>query len=58
VKLTVAAILREEKKIIEKKQEELEKIHDLEWNMRDSTEFDNWKNEQKEIEWIQNLENQ
>lgn len=50
MKLTVAAILREEKKIIEKKQEELEKIHDLEWNMRDSTEFDNWKNEQKEIE--------
>lgn len=43
VKLNVAAILREDKKLKELEEAEKKKLHDLEWNLRDSTEFENWK---------------
>lgn len=47
MKLNAAAILREEMKIVEKEKEEEKRLNDLEWNMRDSTEFENWKLEMK-----------
>lgn len=43
VKLNVAAILREEKKLNEKIQEEEQRMKNLEMNMRDETEFENWR---------------
>lgn len=48
MKLNVAAILREEKKLNEKIQEEERRMKDLEMNMRDESEYENWKKEQKE----------
>jgi hypothetical protein len=47
VKLNVAAILREEKKLNEKIEEEERKMRDLEMNMRDQSEHDNWKKEMR-----------
>ena len=43
IKLNVAAILREEKKLKEKIEEEDRRMKDLEINMRDETEHENWK---------------
>jgi hypothetical protein len=43
VKLNVAAILREEKKLNEKIQEEERRMKDLEMNMRDESEYETWK---------------
>ena len=43
VKLNVAAILREEKKLKEKIDEEEKRMKDLEMNMRDESEHENWK---------------
>lgn len=48
VKLNVAAILREQKKLNEKILEEQRRMKDLQMNMRDESEFQTWKKEQKE----------
>jgi hypothetical protein len=58
VKLNVAAILREEKKLNEKIQEEERRMKDLEMNMRDESEHENWKKEQKEKDRYDEMENQ
>lgn len=58
VKLNVAAILREEKKLNEKIQEEERRMKDLEMNMRDESEYENWKKEQKEKDRYDEMENQ
>jgi hypothetical protein len=50
--------LKEHKKLEKKKIEEEKIIKDLEINMRDSTEFENWRDAEKKIEEVQNLENQ
>lgn len=52
----MAAVLREEKKLREREEQEKKRLKDLEENLRDSTEFDNWKNEQKEKEKIERME--
>lgn len=43
----MAAILREEKNLLAEEEKERKRLHDLEWNLRDSSEFENWKIEQK-----------
>ena len=43
VRMTVGQILNEEKKIKEKQKKEREVINNLEINLRDSSEFNNWK---------------
>ncbi len=43
IKLNVAAILREEKKLKEKIDEEERRVKDLEMNMRDESEYETWK---------------
>lgn len=58
VKLNVAAILREEKKLNEKIQEEEMRMKNLEINMRDETEFENWKKEMKEKDNYEAMEAQ
>ncbi|KRX04389.1 hypothetical protein PPERSA_05650 [Pseudocohnilembus persalinus] len=58
VKLNVAAILREEKKLKEQEEKERKRLNDLEWNLRDSTEFENWKIEKKHEDKIKELEQQ
>ena len=45
VRLNVAAILREDKQLQKKQLDEAKRIKDLEWNLRDSAEFENWKEE-------------
>lgn len=56
VRMTYGQILREEKKIKEKQKIEEEVIKDLEWNMRDSSEFNNWRREQDHLEELNRLE--
>lgn len=56
VRMTYGQILREEKKIKEKQKEEEEVIKNLEVNMRDSSEFNNWRREQDHLEELQRLE--
>ena len=58
VRMTYGQILREEKKIKEKQKEEEEVLKNLEINMRDSSEFNNWKREQDHLEELQRLEDQ
>ena len=58
VKLNVAAILREEKKLNEKIQEEEKRMKDLQMNMRDESEYENWKKEQKEKDKYDQMETQ
>ena len=58
IRLNVAAILKEHKKLEKKKLEEEKIIKDLEINMRDSTEFENWRDNEKKIEEVQIFENQ
>ncbi len=50
--------MKEHKKLEKKKLEEQKIIKNLEINMRDSTEFENWKDSEKKMEEMQNLENQ
>ncbi|KAL4453394.1 hypothetical protein ABPG74_017601 [Tetrahymena malaccensis] len=58
IKMNVAAILREDKHLQKKQDDENKRIKDLEWNMRDSAEFENWKEEQKYKEKLENIEYQ
>ena len=58
VKLNVAAILREEKKLNEKIEEEELKMKNLEMNMRDETQFEEWKKNMKEKDEFEKLEQQ
>lgn len=58
VKLNVAAILREEKKLNEKIQEEERRMKDLEMNMRDESEYEAWKKDQREKDRYEELETQ
>lgn len=56
MKLNVAAILREEKKLNEKIQEEEQRMRNLEVNMRDESEFEQWKKDMKEKDKYDELE--
>lgn len=47
-KLNVAAILREEKKLKEKIEEEEKRMRELEVNLRDDTEYQNWQKDMKD----------
>lgn len=58
MRLNVAAILREDKQLQKRQEEEEKRLKDLEWNMRDSAEFDNWKQEHKYKEKIEQIEHQ
>ena len=58
VKLNVAAILLEEKKLNQKIEEEERKMKDLEYNMRDESEYENWRKEMKEKDKYEELEAQ
>lgn len=48
VKLNVAAILREERKLNEKIEQEERKMRDLQMNMRDQSEHETWKKEMRQ----------
>lgn len=56
IRFNVAAIVKEEHKLRAKEREEAERIKNLEINMRDSTEFENWKRKNEEREKIEELE--
>ncbi|EGR27662.1 hypothetical protein IMG5_191650 [Ichthyophthirius multifiliis] len=58
IKHNIAAILREDAKIKSVQEQEAKRLKDLEWNMRDSAEFENWKKEMKYKEQIEILEQQ
>ena len=57
-KLNVAAILREERKLNEKIQEEETKMKNLEMNMRDESQYENWRKEMKEKDAYEAMEAQ
>jgi hypothetical protein len=48
--------MREEHKLRAKEKEEAEKLKNLEINMRDSSEFDDWKRKNEELQKIEELE--
>lgn len=54
----MAAVLKEEHLLQKKKEQEIKKLEDLEQNLRDSQEFENWNKEQKQLEKIKEMENQ
>ena len=56
VKLNVAAILREQKKLKQKIDEQQKRMKDLQMNMRDETEHQNWKKEMKEKDKYEEME--
>lgn len=58
VKLNVAAILREEKKLKQKIDEEERRMKDLEMNMRDQSEYQTWQKEMKEKDKYDEMETQ
>jgi len=57
-KLNVAAILREEKKLKEKIEEEEKKMRELQVNLRDDSEYQNWQKDIKDKDKYEELENQ
>lgn len=56
IRLNVASIVKEEYKLRAKENEEQKIIKDLEINLRDSSEFKQWKQKNQELERIQELE--
>ncbi|CAD8195383.1 unnamed protein product [Paramecium pentaurelia] len=58
IKLNAAAILREEMLLKKKQDIEKERVKNLEVNLRDSGEFEEWKKQQDEIEQIAKMEHQ
>lgn len=58
IKLNAAAILREEMLLKKKQEIEKERVKNLEVNLRDSGEFEEWKRELEEKEQIARMEHQ
>ncbi|CAD8194680.1 unnamed protein product [Paramecium pentaurelia] len=58
IKLNAAAILREEMLLKKKQEIERERVKNLEVNLRDSGEFEEWKRQQEEQEQIARMEHQ
>lgn len=56
VKLTAAAVKREALALKKAEEKEEKRLKDLEWDQRDSTEFDTWKREMDQKEEILRLE--
>ena len=50
VKMTEAAMKREINYINQDKNKKEQELKEIEWNMRDSSEFKNWKEEQKRVD--------
>jgi hypothetical protein len=50
VKMTEAALKREINYINQDKNKKEQELKEIEWNMRDSSEFKNWKEEQKRVD--------
>jgi len=58
IKLNVATILKEEVIIKRSRQEEEDYVKQVEMNMRDSSEFENWKKREQDKDQIAQLEHQ
>lgn len=58
IKLNAAAILREEMLLKKKQEIEKERVKNLEVNLRDSGEFEEWKRDLEEKEQIARMEHQ
>lgn len=54
----MAAILREEKKLRQKIEDEEKRMRELEVNLRDDTEYQNWQKDMKDKDRYEELENQ
>merc|ERR1711957_888898 len=57
VKMTEAAMKREIEYINRDKKKQEQEAKEIEWNMRDSSEFKNWQEEQKRVDKQMELEN-